>query len=474
MHTLLYFNVTLSDNEIASLAQASSLVHTQPNCRCPPSHPIVRETTCIDTSGTSQVPRVNSGSRHVSLLNDDSTATWWQSEVGVAPVNVTVSLAGLRVALLVAINFRDVQPKAMILYYSNDGGISFTPRQYYASNCSRFGLANNGVLRRASDVNCVTSLPNNVFFRVLDVGNRPEADFYPDGSVLRDFSLATHVRLELIDWNVDLQQEQYFAISEILVGGEECVCNGHADSCTGSTCECQHNTTGTHCEQCLPLFNDKPWEPGTSNSANPCEMCECNHHANACVFSTATGSGQCINCTASTTGSQCEICLPFFYNPQGLPLDSSNPCLPCGCEPSGTSDDGVCELSGINAGQCSCKTFAMGRQCDTCQNGYYNLSSTNPDGCTACECNTPGTVDGSISCNSATGQCMCKNNVVGRNCSSCALGHYGLENQDGCLPCDEQCNECSGPGATRCVVSWVLFIVWYEMNKEWDRAMYIK
>lgn len=451
MHSLFYYNTTLSDSEISVLAQVSLSVHTQPDCRCPPSHPIARETTCLDATGTSQVPRVNNNTHHVSLLNDDDFTTWWQSEAGIAPVNVTISLDGLRAALLVAINFRSIQPETMVLYYSNDGGVTFTPRQYYSSDCSRFGLPDNSLLRTATDVSCITSVGG--IFRVLDVGNRPEADLYLDSPNLQAFSLATHIRLELLDWNSEVLDEQYFAIAEVLVGGQECVCNGHADACMGSLCICQHNTTGSQCDQCLPLFNNEPWAPGTTSSANQCEMCECNNHSDNCLYDEATSTGLCVNCTGNTLGPQCEMCVPYFYHSQGVPLDSPSSCLSCDCNTAGVRNDGNCEKAGPIAGQCDCKMFVTGRQCDMCQAGYYNLSSLNAEGCTSCDCDVLGTVGGSTACDSLSGQCLCKSNVVDRNCSSCASGHYGVDTEEGCLPCDQQCDQCSGPGPSNCVVS---------------------
>ena len=463
MHSLFYFNSTLSDNEISTFAQVPPLVHTQPSCRCPPSHPVTRETVCEDPSGSSQLPRVNTNTHHPSLLNDGSTSSWWQSEVGVAPVNVTISLGGLRAALTVGVVFLAPPPESMILYYSTDGGLTFSPRQYYSSDCTRFGLLDNGLLRHPQDVNCITSesapLGSPVTdFRVLDFGNRPEAADFFRSPALQEFARATHIRLELLNWNTQVPEEQYFAISEVRVGGQECLCNGHADTCAGATCVCEHNTAGEHCELCLPLFNNEPWAEGTTSSANQCEACECNNHATSCVYNTTLDTGVCTGCTDNTTGAQCEICQAFFYNPLGVAIDAPDACEACDCHLPGVTNSGSCESQGVNAGLCSCKPFTTGRTCDTCLTGYYNLSVSNSDGCESCDCDSQGTVGGALSCDQQSGQCLCKPNVVGRACSNCAAGHYGLSlaGEEGCLQCDAQCVECTGPGPTNCLVSYYL------------------
>ena len=36
-------------------------------------------------------------------------------------------------------------------------------------------------------------------------------------------------------------------------------------------CECQHNTAGTHCDSCLPLYNNKPWQAAVGSETNACE-----------------------------------------------------------------------------------------------------------------------------------------------------------------------------------------------------------
>ena len=124
---------------------------------------------------------------------------------------------------------------------------------------------------------------------------------------------------------------------------------------------------------------------------------------------------------------------------------------------TGILDTGDCgrgdNMDGTDSGQCVCKTFATGRRCDQCLSGYYNLTFSNTDGCQECMCDTMGTIGGSRSCDLETGQCVCKANVVGRDCSSCAENHYDLSNEEGCLPCHQECMECTAPLASDCLVS---------------------
>ena len=460
MHSAFYFNTSLSDYDIAVLASATFDLHIQPECRCPPSHPVIQEYVCEDTSGTNQIPRISDISHDVTLINDEDFSTWWQSVNGVAPVNITIDLGGLREALTVAMQFRSLLPQAMVLYYSQDG-TSFHPRQYYASDCSIFGLPDNGLLRSSTDVNCITSFSfpsRNQFveFRVLDIGNRPGANSIENFNLnldLQEFAQTTHIRLQLINWNSLDPEEQYFAITEVLVYGRGCVCNGHADTCMEAECVCDHNTMGSHCDQCLPLYNDEPWAPGTVSSANPCEPCMCNGHAESCVYSADSDAGICVDCMDNTEGTECESCVDIYYQQSDV---SQHSCLPCDCHPAGITDNGDCQrgdnADGSDSGECSCKEFVTGRRCDQCLEGYFNLTVLNPQGCEMCQCDSIGTVGGGGVCEAETGQCNCKMNVVGLDCSSCAEGHFGIELEGGCLACHEQCNGCSGSGPTDCLV----------------------
>ena len=59
-------------------------------------------------------------------------------------------------------------------------------------------------------------------------------------------------------------------------------------------------------------------------------------------------------------------------------------------------------------------------------------------GCINCPCNAAGTVNGTGACDSATGDCLCKDNVDGQGCDRCKSNTYGLDAADplGCRSCD--------------------------------------
>ena len=463
MFSALYFNSTLSNQDVAFLASATSDLQIQPECRCPPSHPIALEHECEDTSGSERVSRINTAAHEPALLSDGQASTWWQSVTGEAPVNITVGLGGLREATSVAIHFRSLLPRAMILHYSTDG-VNFSPRQYYAADCSIFGREDNRRLISSTDVNCITthSFPlTNQFaeFQVLDV-NRPGAETTENFNLspeLQQFAQATHIMIELVEWNTQDPSGQYFAINEVMVQGQACVCSGHASACTAASCVCQHGTAGAHCDTCLPLHNGRPWRAGTTTSANACELCDCNGHAASCTYDTTAELGICDNCTDNTRGLGCESCSELYFWSSQVPFSSPAACQPCACHPPGIADSGDClrgdNADGSDSGQCSCKEFVSGRACDRCSAGYFNLSASVPQGCVECGCNMTGTVGGSGVCTGEGGQCPCKPNVVGRTCSSCADNHFGITREDGCAACHAQCLSCTGPMATDCQVS---------------------
>ena len=95
------------------------------------------------------------------------------------------------------------------------------------------------------------------------------------------------------------------------------------------------------CDQCLPLYNDKPFKAGDQINAYPCKPCQCYNHSMACTYNASVdlypssynvgGGGVCLNCLHNTAGQQCETCAIGFYRQQGTSLSDVNVCLPCNC-----------------------------------------------------------------------------------------------------------------------------------------------
>ena len=245
-------------------------------------------------------------------------------------------------------------------------------------------------------------------------------------------------------------------------GCTSCTCNptgSIGSDCNIGTgqCSCKPGVTGLSCDRCVDGFH--------SFSETGCQQCTCSDVGsvnNNCNVNT----GVC-TCLPSFTGDQCANCSVGFFN-------FSAGCLPCGCNSAGTvaGQTGLCD---INTGQCSCKTNVQGRTCDSCMPNFTNLQSSNPSGCSSCDCvlnntDTSGVLcdplisqcacqffasglrcdscqddyypneddiclncgcnnQGSVntSCNAVSGQCFCKNNMItGRTCNGCLAGHYGF------------------------------------------------
>uniref|UniRef100_A0AAZ3P6S1 Laminin subunit alpha-5 n=1 Tax=Oncorhynchus tshawytscha TaxID=74940 RepID=A0AAZ3P6S1_ONCTS len=156
------------------------------------------------------------------------------------------------------------------------------------------------------------------------------------------------------------------------------------------------------------------------------------------------------------------ISLSAFFN---------NGALPCGCHEVGADSD-TCQPFG---GQCQCRPNVIGRDCSQCATGYWGFPNCRlcqcgtrlcepvtgdcicpprtllPEciqcepqtfgchplvGCEVCNCSHPGVTTPNVSCDTDSGQCRCKNNIIGRQCDRCTHGFYGYPN---CRPCD--CND---------------------------------
>lgn len=148
----------------------------------------------------------------------------------------------------------------------------------------------------------------------------------------------------------------------IVVIGEvvPCNCHRHSDICdreTGVCQNCQHNTTGSQCQRCLPGF----YGDATRGSSVDCQPCICptieNNFSSTCEI--RRGQLICTNCTEGYTGTRCESCADGYY---GNPRQAGGQCLPCDCNPEG-SVSSSCNFQG----QCRCLPEITGDKCDGCQ-----------------------------------------------------------------------------------------------------------
>ncbi|XP_029773853.1 laminin subunit alpha-5, partial [Suricata suricatta] len=427
----------------------------------------------------------------------DGTERWWQSPplsrgLQYNEVNVTLDLGQVFHVAYVLIKFANSpRPDLWVLERSTDFGRTYQPWQFFASSkrdCfERFGPQTLQRIVRDDHVICSTEYSRIVPLEngeivVSLVNGRPGAMNFSYSPLLREFTKATNIRLRFLRTNTLLghlmgkalrdptvTRRYYYSIKDISIGGR-CVCHGHADVCDAQDpadpfrlqCTCQHNTCGGSCDHCCPGFNQRPWKPATTDSANECQACNCHGHAHDCFYDpevdrrnasqsldgTHQGGGVCIDCQHHTTGINCERCLPGFFRAPDQPLDSPHACRRCDCESDFT--DGTCEDL---TGRCYCWPNFTGERCDACAEGFAGFphctpvspSSPNHTGeqvlpagqIVNCDCSAAGTQGNACRKDPRVGRCVCKPAFQGVHCELCAPGFYG----PGCQPC-----QCSSPG----------------------------
>ncbi|CAJ1078287.1 laminin subunit alpha-2 isoform X2 [Xyrichtys novacula] len=231
-----------------------------------------------------------------------------------------------------------------------------------------------------------------------------------------------------------------------------CNCHGHASQChegTGHCLDCFHHTTGPYCDKCLPGY----YGNATRGSPTDCQGCACplslpsNNFSPTCHLS-EEGELKCDRCQPGYTGPRCDRCSNGYY---GQPTVPGSSCQPCDC--NGNLDLSVPGSCDPITGQClRCRHGYGGPACDSCAEGYYGDAVTAKN-CQPCQCHTNGSV--SEVCNKETGQCECRENVVGRQCDECMAQTHGITTGGVCVPC--HCNsfgsksfDCDESGQCRC------------------------
>uniref|UniRef100_A0A8C3D588 Laminin subunit alpha 5 n=1 Tax=Corvus moneduloides TaxID=1196302 RepID=A0A8C3D588_CORMO len=108
-----------------------------------------------------------------------------------------------------------------------------------------------------------------------------------------------------------------------------------------------------------------------------------------------------------------------------LSLFYNNGAQPCRCHEAGARGS-QCQPFG---GQCPCKSNVIGRECSRCATGYWGFPNCRP-----CDC-------GTRLCDEVTGQCICPPHTLKPECVVCEPQTFGCHPLIGC----EDCN-CSRPG----------------------------
>lgn len=175
--------------------------------------------------------------------------------------------------------------------------------------------------------------------------------------------------------------------------------------CTG----CMHHTTGPKCDQCAPGYQPNPnsrmdrpdacirkWY--ISKKLTPVQ--ESDYILVHISYFVVSFSSHKITSLVSCCGLLIFFLWPIynfiFKNVKSILMwikicgEWLMLCLlclltGCICSAEGTVNGGRCEDS---TGSCQCKANVGGPRCDRCKRGYYNLSASNPLGCTSESSNT--------------------------------------------------------------------------------------
>ncbi|CAG9858546.1 unnamed protein product [Phyllotreta striolata] len=422
-------------------------------------------------------PKTRFPAAYLTDLNNPNNVTCWRSEpvppvtnINAPPDNVTLTLSlGKKYELTyVSLQFcpNTSKPDSIAIYKSMDYGKTWQPFQFYSSQCRRvYGRPNRATITktneqeaRCTDAHRYTGgdmlnfgQTSRIAFSTLE--GRPSASDFDNSPVLQDWVTATDIKVvfnrlympvednfsdnldilvdeHLLHKHLDEHQElkeptvqlvnemqaednddasagaagakapvpseltsngivgvyhqvtHQYAVSDFAVGGR-CKCNGHASRCaTGRdgllACECKHNTAGRDCERCKPFHFDRPWGRATTRDANECKACECNQHARRCRFnmelyklSGRVSGGVCLKCRHYTAGRHCHYCREGFYRDPNRAITHRRACKPCDCHPIGASGKTCNQASG----QCPCKDGVVGITCNRCAKGYQQSRS---------------------------------------------------------------------------------------------------
>ncbi|XP_041418335.1 usherin [Xenopus laevis] len=191
----------------------------------------------------------------------------------------------------------------------------------------------------------------------------------------------------------------------------------YCDKSTGQ-CFCKPFVMGQKCNICishkynLSIFN-----------LLGCRDCDCDPLGTLVGTQCDPISGQC-KCLPNNQGRRCNLCKTGFY----LSNAQDERCIPCSCHPTASHNETCTDLHG----QCYCHDSSVtGQKCDKCKDFFFGFDPETGR-CESCDCDLAGAINGS--CDSLTGQCYCKIFVKGFQCDQCIeeAGGLNIQNPFGC------------------------------------------
>lgn len=420
-----WYNVALTNRELATIRTGTSTSVPMDQCRCPDTSPElvdrvgpVNQLYCrsyLDQDNL--IPRLNLDSGFMGFMLDNISDTSWKTTQ-----NATVRLAFSNVVQMKEIKFVGLR------------GANVKIQLYQGSKPTGMWTLKETCTSSAYCLSLDKSSPN--FSAVLE--KRP---IYTRSDL--DLLAADAVEIGLYGASSDTM-----SISEITFEGR-CHCHGNSDSCNFNggnyVCQCKSdsNTQGVYCQDCVNgTYRENIDDTKCANRCN-CNLtgslstvcdkvggnCHCKSNVNVTADRTCIvcnhnavnlGTNGCESCLCypdgiirceqnrtctckpnveSSTG-RCSSCLPDFYG-----IRQAEGCKACDCHQYG-ADLQPNQNCNISTGQCNCKMNVTGRRCDSCKPEFYDLSYKWPSGCRECDCHYVGT-DGNNICDATTGQCPC-------------------------------------------------------------------
>ncbi|XP_023288824.1 laminin subunit alpha-2 [Orussus abietinus] len=197
-------------------------------------------------------------------------------------------------------------------------------------------------------------------------------------------------------------------------------------------CECPPEYNSTSCQD--PSLGYYRWyNNSTATSTIIIELvgearrCQCNGRSEICDRET----GHCLNCRKNSAGARCEVCAESFYGDPDF-----EGCRPCPCPQADKRFSKTCVVNSDTEAICHCKPGYIGDFCERCEFGYYGKPDLPGGVCVPCNCNPAGSTGDE--CDEFTGQCTCRDGSTGRDCSECTAPRHAFIN-DVCTSCNDNC-----------------------------------